>query len=164
MKQGVGGRESCWHLSRSFTFALIVGVLGILKAGWRLRAPDPGYPHAAQFHACRRRVTLLLTEKQTASFFSRSESRTICVDELAEHIAACNETDPQLDIGAGNLAYVMYTSGSTGTPKGVAVTHKNIVRLVKNTNYASFSRAESIPAIRAKSLSMPRRLKSGAAC
>ena len=37
-----------------------------------------------------------------------------------------------------NLAYVMYTSGSTGRPKGVSVTHKSVVRLVKETNFANF--------------------------
>ncbi|UCH96650.1 MAG: AMP-binding protein, partial [Candidatus Aminicenantes bacterium] len=35
----------------------------------------------------------------------------------------------------GNLAYVIYTSGSTGKSKGVMVEHKNVIRLVKNTNY-----------------------------
>jgi non-ribosomal peptide synthetase component F len=30
----------------------------------------------------------------------------------------------------------MYTSGSTGQPKGVCVEHRNVVRLVKNTDYA----------------------------
>jgi len=29
----------------------------------------------------------------------------------------------------------MYTSGTTGGPKGVLVTHRNVIRLVKNTNY-----------------------------
>jgi amino acid adenylation domain-containing protein/non-ribosomal peptide synthase protein (TIGR01720 family) len=42
--------------------------------------------------------------------------------------------------GAGvspdNLAYVIYTSGSTGQPKGVAVTHRAIVRLVRDAGYA----------------------------
>ncbi|WP_156497360.1 non-ribosomal peptide synthetase, partial [Paenibacillus jamilae] len=32
--------------------------------------------------------------------------------------------------------YVIYTSGTTGQPKGVMVEHRNVVRLVKNTNYA----------------------------
>ncbi|HEY2737176.1 MAG TPA: amino acid adenylation domain-containing protein, partial [Thermoanaerobaculia bacterium] len=32
-----------------------------------------------------------------------------------------------------NLAYVIYTSGSTGKPKGVAVTHANVVRLLRAT-------------------------------
>jgi len=38
-----------------------------------------------------------------------------------------------------DLAYVMYTSGSTGKSKGVMVTHKNVIRLVKNTNYVEFT-------------------------
>ena len=37
----------------------------------------------------------------------------------------------------------MYTSGSTGRPKGVNVEHRSIVRLVKNTNYADFSSAQT---------------------
>ena len=45
---------------------------------------------------------------------------------------------PSRGAGAGDLAYIMYTSGSTGTPKGVAVTHRGIVRLVRNTDYATF--------------------------
>ena len=31
---------------------------------------------------------------------------------------------------------MIYTSGSTGRPKGVAVTHRNVVRLVRETDYA----------------------------
>ncbi len=41
-------------------------------------------------------------------------------------------------------AYIMYTSGSTGTPKGVIVSHQNIIRLVKNTNYINFNSSDVI--------------------
>jgi amino acid adenylation domain-containing protein len=43
-----------------------------------------------------------------------------------------------------NLAYIMYTSGSTGKPKGVMVKQRNVVRLVKNTNYIEFKEAGRI--------------------
>ncbi|MCU0289499.1 MAG: AMP-binding protein, partial [Acidobacteria bacterium] len=38
-------------------------------------------------------------------------------------------------IHPSNPAYVIYTSGSTGKPKGVVVEHRNVIRLVKNSNY-----------------------------
>ena len=37
----------------------------------------------------------------------------------------------------------MYTSGTMGTPKGVMVKHKNIIRLVKNTNFMEFQEGVS---------------------
>ncbi len=39
---------------------------------------------------------------------------------------------------SNSMAYIMYTSGSTGKPKGVMISQKNIIRLVKNTNYIKF--------------------------
>ncbi|MCP4216695.1 MAG: amino acid adenylation domain-containing protein, partial [bacterium] len=41
-------------------------------------------------------------------------------------------------------AYVIYTSGSTGTPRGVVVEHRNVVRLVKNTDYIRFDKGDRI--------------------
>ena len=49
---------------------------------------------------------------------------------------------PPNQTSADNLAYVMYTSGSTGKPKGTTIPHRGVVRLVKNTNYATFSEDE----------------------
>ncbi|UHA73546.1 non-ribosomal peptide synthetase [Paenibacillus sp. 481] len=40
-----------------------------------------------------------------------------------------------LNNGATNLAYVIYTSGTTGKPKGNLTNHRNIIRVVKDTNY-----------------------------
>ncbi|MCU0289442.1 MAG: condensation domain-containing protein, partial [Acidobacteria bacterium] len=41
-------------------------------------------------------------------------------------------------------AYIIYTSGSTGKPKGVMVSHRNVVRLVKNTNFVPLNRETCI--------------------
>lgn len=43
-----------------------------------------------------------------------------------------------------SLVYVMYTSGTTGEPKGAMITNRNIVRLVKNTNYIKFKSNDRI--------------------
>ncbi|HEY2738926.1 MAG TPA: amino acid adenylation domain-containing protein, partial [Thermoanaerobaculia bacterium] len=37
--------------------------------------------------------------------------------------------------GGEALAHIIYTSGSTGRPKGVALSHRAVVRLVRETNY-----------------------------
>jgi len=74
-------------------------VLGILKAGGAYVPLDPGYPSARlSFMLADAGVTLLLTEKQQRASFQDQNTRIICVDELAEQIAACDETDPQADI------------------------------------------------------------------
>jgi aspartate racemase len=85
---------------------------------------------------------MLLTQKSLSQNFNGAGTEVLCLDERREEIAREPVKNPDGNTSADTLAYVMYTSGSTGTPKGVAVTHKNIVRLVKNTNYASFSREE----------------------
>src|SRR5690625_3069873 len=41
-------------------------------------------------------------------------------------------------------AYVMYTYGSTGKPKGVIVTHRNIIRLISQTNIIEFKEEDVI--------------------
>jgi amino acid adenylation domain-containing protein len=53
-------------------------------------------------------------------------------------------TLPRVRVSPCQLAYVMYTSGSTGIPKGVMVEHRNVVRLVKNTNYVPFEPGDRI--------------------
>lgn len=41
-------------------------------------------------------------------------------------------------------AYVIYTSGSTGKPKGVIATHRNVLRVVQNTNYVKFEAGDKL--------------------
>ncbi|MDQ1354468.1 MAG: hypothetical protein QG657_4777, partial [Acidobacteriota bacterium] len=45
---------------------------------------------------------------------------------------------------SSHLAYIIYTSGSTGKPKGVMVEHRNVVRLVKNTNFVEFREGDRL--------------------
>lgn len=65
---------------------------------------------------------------------------------LADDVQGAAAHDVRVDGGAGpeDLAYVMYTSGSSGTPKGICVTHRNVVRLVRNTDYVTFEPGDRI--------------------
>ena len=119
---------------------MIVTLLAILKAGGAYVPLDPAYPRARlQFMLEDAQAPVLLTQKALRESLPQTAAEVICLDELAEETARESKDNPAIETTADNLAYVMYTSGSTGKPKGVAVTHRNVVRLVKNTNYASFS-------------------------
>ena len=56
----------------------------------------------------------------------------------------CGADKLRAGVDSDNLAYIMYTSGSTGIPKGVMVEHKNVVRLVRNTNFVEFKEGDRI--------------------
>lgn len=122
---------------------MIIGLLGIMKAGGAYVPLDPGYPQARRkFMLEDAELPLLLTQQALRGSFDGQLAEILCLDELFEQIAMESPVNPSIETTANSLAYVMYTSGSTGRPKGVAVTQKNIVRLVKNSNYASFGRDE----------------------
>jgi len=141
-KKGVGA-ETRVGICVERSPAMIVGLLGILKAGGAYVPLDPAYPQArTEFMLEDAGVTLLLTQKSVAKGLGDQHVEVICLDEIAETISHEDDSNPDRESNATSLAYVMYTSGSTGKPKGAAVTHRSIVRLVKNTNYASFTRDE----------------------
>ncbi|HEV2827625.1 MAG TPA: condensation domain-containing protein, partial [Pyrinomonadaceae bacterium] len=122
---------------------LIVALLGILKAGGAYVPLDPSYPTARlQLMAEDADVPVILTKQDLARGLPLKVAQIICLDELEAAIANESTENPAGETNGSNLAYVIFTSGSTGRPKGVAVTHQNVLRLVKNTNYASFSADE----------------------
>jgi len=123
----------------------IVAILGILKAGsayvpFDLMAP----PDRIAFMLNDARIDVLLTQERMLARLPAHGVHVICLD--AEQHAIFTESDTRLqDEATGDaLAYIMYTSGSTGEPKGVAVTHRNVVRLVRATDYAHFGPDEVI--------------------
>ncbi|MCU0290275.1 MAG: AMP-binding protein, partial [Acidobacteria bacterium] len=65
------------------------------------------------------------------------EAFVLNFENLNFDIVSCFEFRAS-NLNSSNLAYIIYTSGSTGKPKGVLVEHRNVIRLVKNTNYIEF--------------------------
>jgi amino acid adenylation domain-containing protein len=122
---------------------LIVALLAILKAGGAYVPLDPEYPLARlQLMIEDVDVHLLLTQQAMTARLPSHSAEIICLDELSAQLSDQPAANLPVTTTADNLAYVIFTSGSTGRPKGVSVTHRSVVRLVKNTNYASFSADE----------------------
>lgn len=108
----------------------IIAMLAILKAGGAYVPIDTGYPaERIQFMVADCRCKVVIDEMQF---------------ELMNASSGIPDSDLPFVNTPDDLAYVMYTSGSTGTPKGAMIAHASITRLVKNTNYISFSPNDSV--------------------
>ncbi|HWF18044.1 MAG TPA: amino acid adenylation domain-containing protein, partial [Verrucomicrobiae bacterium] len=124
---------------------MIVALLGILKAGAAYASLDPASPkdRIAMMLEDLKTPVVLIQEKFQSLFPNTASGQTepnlICLDSDWQSIARENDESPKCNISATDLAYVSFTSGSTGRPKGVCVPHRAVVRLAKNTNFATFS-------------------------
>ena len=124
---------------------MIIGLLGILKAGGTYVPLDPSYPQERlNLMLSDAQISVLLTQEKLLKRFESFSNPIICIDKDWEIIAQESEENPKNSVSSDNLAYVIYTSGSTGKPKGVAVTHKAVNRLVCNTNYIKLQPTDKI--------------------
>jgi amino acid adenylation domain-containing protein len=106
--------------------AMLVGILGVLKAGAGYVPLDPEYPaDRLAFMIDDSRASVLLSESRLRSSFPARGVRVVCLD--GDEFAGQGVENPEPVASPESLAYMIYTSGSTGRPKGVLVTHRNLV-------------------------------------
>ena len=111
---------------------LIVILLAILKTGAAFIPIDPSSPspYIAQVVEASD-VCAIVTERAMESRIAGGKARVLFLEDDHKDIE-CESPEPfKAQAGADDVAYVMYTSGSTGRPKGVSITHRGVVRLVK---------------------------------
>lgn len=110
---------------------MIVGLLGIMKAGGAYMPMDPSYPQGRLGLMLRdARAPVLLTQSRLAELFPRSDASVILLDDEWRRIDEYSAENPNSSVTPENLAYVIFTSGSTGQPKGVLVDHRSLSFLV----------------------------------
>ncbi|MBD2771979.1 amino acid adenylation domain-containing protein [Iningainema tapete] len=106
---------------------MIVGMLGILKAGGAMVPLDPSQPQERKaFILADTKVEVLLTLKKLVAGIPVPQSHLVCLDTEYEKIATKSKNNPKNGVQSDNLAHTIYTSGSTGQPKGVMVNHQAI--------------------------------------
>ncbi|WP_369359997.1 amino acid adenylation domain-containing protein [Streptomyces sp. cg2] len=107
--------------------ALIVGLLGVLKAGAVYVPLDAGYPaERLAFVVEDTGVRVVVGDALPPAVQERV--RTV---EVSAQPQDAGRVLPAVDADA--LAYVIHTSGSTGRPKGVLVAHRNVMALLAAT-------------------------------
>jgi len=123
---------------------LIVALLAVMKSGGFFVPLDPAHPKGRLVSIIHRTEACLAVTQERFLELLPEGIESICLDRDRDAIAA--EPAGRLEGGATSqsLLYAMFTSGSTGEPKGVAVTHGNVVRLVRGTTYADLGPGETV--------------------
>ncbi|WNG57627.1 AMP-binding protein [Archangium gephyra] len=144
MGMGVGP-EVRVGLSVERSVEMVVGMLGILKAGGVYVPLEASYP-AERLEWMKREagVAVVVAQEKVAEELPVGVEPVVSVDGEWEAISAQPESAPKAGVGGGNLAYVMYTSGSTGRPKGVGVPHRAVARLVLGAEYVKLGAGEVV--------------------
>ena len=126
-------RGKCVALLTKRTPELVVALVAILKVGGIYVPIDTMYP--------KNRVKMILEECTPQVILTdiefELESDMGTVLRLDDPALFIGESDTGFEqVKATDPAYIIYTSGTTGRPKGTIITHRSILRLVKNANYA----------------------------
>ena len=127
LEQGVTP-ESLVGLATERSMEMIVGILGIFKAGAGYVPLDPNHPAARMeqmVEDCG--AAVVLTQSHVVDKLPLGSAQAFLLDRRAETLQSYPSTNPETQQQPENLAYVIYTSGSTGRPKGVMVEHRHVL-------------------------------------
>lgn len=108
---------------------MVVGLLGISKAGGGYVPISPSYPpERISFMTDDAGVGVMLTQERLAERLGPAGSpHLVRLDSEWEVVSRESRARPEGGAGPENLAYLIYTSGSTGRPKGVMLDHRGRV-------------------------------------
>jgi D-alanine--poly(phosphoribitol) ligase subunit 1 len=107
------------------SLAMIIGILGVLKAGAAYLPLQPDNPpERTDYTLADAGVQTLLGHSGTATP-RQFKGRIIALDD--PEVFRGPTQNPAVLNTPRDLAYVIYTSGSTGKPKGVMIEHRSVV-------------------------------------
>ncbi len=129
-KLGVGpGVLVGLYMERSLE--MVIGLLGIIKAGGVYIPLDPSYPlQRITFMLEDSEAAVLVTQERLIEQLPVSGMKIVCVDRDWDEVEHEQPDNLTASSGPEDLSYVIYTSGSTGKPKGVAISHGALVNFL----------------------------------
>src|SRR5258706_12134813 len=93
---------------------MMVGLLGILKAGAAYLPLDPSYPNdRLAYMLDDAKAPVVLAQRRLLDKVAGAGGEVVCIDENWPAIARQSGENPASGVRQDNLAYVIYTSAST---------------------------------------------------
>lgn len=121
-------KESIIGVMVNRSLEMIIGMVGILKAGAAYLPIDPNYPNERIEYMLQDSQAKCLLSKRTEVELPQFAGEVLYLDE--EYLFQGEESNLVRESYPNDLAYVIYTSGSTGNPKGVMVEQKSLVHFL----------------------------------
>jgi amino acid adenylation domain-containing protein len=107
---------------------MVVGLLGILKAGGVYVPFDPDYPaERLAFMTQDAQVTVLVTKQELCTRLPVPLDNVLCLDRFLWEEQTGRVANLSVNVQPENLVYMIYTSGSTGKPKGAMNVQQGLV-------------------------------------
>ena len=124
--QGVGAAEVAVGVCVERSVEMVVGLLGVLKAGGVYVPLDATYPQERLAFMMEASGVSVLLAQQHLVDTTAHQAVVVCIDSDWPRISKEPDTNLGEVTSTENLAYIIYTSGSTGKPKGVLVPHRAV--------------------------------------
>jgi amino acid adenylation domain-containing protein/thioester reductase-like protein len=107
---------------------MLIGLLGVLKAGGAYLPLDPSFPaDRLAFMLEDSGAAVILTQTSLLTELPENSAQIISLDDLPKSTSS-NESSHTAR--PEDAAYIIYTSGSTGKPKGVQIHHRAVVNFL----------------------------------
>ena len=128
--------ETLVGISTERSIEVIIGILGVLKAGAAYVPLDPSYPQERLAWILEEsQASVILTTNSLLKELPETNAKMISLEKDSRSMEQQADANLDLPVDSENLAYVLFTSGSTGKPKGVMVEHRNVVALLYGYNH-----------------------------
>lgn len=106
---------------------MIIGILGVLKAGGGYLPISPEYPD--------NRISYILEDSRAKIVLAQPKyleriNKVTVIDLEKDKTYATGKINLERVNQPQDLAYVLYTSGSTGKPKGVKIEHRSVINTI----------------------------------
>ena len=123
------GRNTLVALCTDRSLEMVIGLLGILRAGGAYLPLDPTFPpERLAFMLEDAKPLVVLTQEKQLALLPEQEVQVVCLEQLPKNLLSQVKPPPGRE--SEDLAYVLYTSGSTGKPKGVQIRHRSLVNFL----------------------------------